>query len=277
MLKGLTKAGLGQLVSDEHLIELASAFKFEAVDLEAFTFIEQYGLEKAQYLLKKHNVQLGSINLSVEWRGDQQTFLQGIAKLAEQAAAAAALGCTSCCTYILPSTDAKAAAFMATAIHRLRICAQILGAYGIRLGLEFVGTHHLRTHWANPFIWTLDETLALIEAIDEKNVGLLLDSYHCHTNELNMEEIKKLKAEQIVHVHINDAPNVPVSEVVDNERLYPGEGVIDLVGFIKALQEIGYKGIVAQEVLADNLSQSAEELALRSKQGFDKVFALAKA
>ncbi|RCW49411.1 sugar phosphate isomerase/epimerase family protein [Paenibacillus prosopidis] len=273
MLRGLTGAGLGRIESDERLIELAAAHGFQAVDLDAAAFVERHGVEKARELLAGSGVVIGSIGLPVEWRTTEEAFLEGLKKLASSAAAAAALGCKSCCTYILPSTDLKAAHFMALATSRLRTCAQILGAYGIRLGLEFVGPHHLRTRWANPFIWTLAETLDWIEAIGESNVGLLFDSYHWYTNGLTVAEIESLRADQIVHVHINDAPNVPVSEALDNGRIYPGEGVIDLVGFLQALQKIGYKGAVSQEILtAEAPNQSPEELILRSKAGFDKVF-----
>ncbi|HTG70684.1 MAG TPA: sugar phosphate isomerase/epimerase family protein [Candidatus Udaeobacter sp.] len=273
MLRGLTGAGLGRIESDERFIELAGEYGFQAVDLDAGALINRHGIEKARELLAQNGVVIGSIGLPVEWRTTEEAFLEGLEKLAGAAAAAAALGCTRCCTYILPSTDLKAARFMALATRRLRTCAQILGAYGIRLGLEFVGPHHLRTRWANPFIWTLEETLEWIDAIGESNVGLLFDAYHWYTNGLTIADIEALRADQIVHVHINDAPDVPVEEALDNGRIYPGEGVIDLVGFLKALDRIGYKGAVSQEILtAEAPLQSPEELVLRSKAGFDKVF-----
>ena len=165
---------------------------------------------------------------------------------------------------------------MALATRRLRMCAQIVGAYGVRLGLEFVGPHHLRTAWKNPFIWTLQETLDWIDAIGEPNVGLLFDAYHWYTNELGTADIEALRAEQIIHVHINDAPDVPVQEALDNGRVYPGEGVIDLAGFLRALDAIGYKGAVSQEILsAEAPTESPESLVQRSKAGFDKVYAAA--
>jgi len=276
MLRGLTGAGLGRIESDEHLIKLAGAYGFQAVDLDAASLINRYGVDQARELLASNGVVIGSIGLPVEWRTTEEAFLEGLEKLASSAAAAAALGCTSCCTYILPSTDLKAARFMALATRRLRTCAQILGAYGIRLGLEFVGPHHLRTRWENPFIWTLEETLEWIDAIGESNVGLLFDAYHWYTNSLTVADIEALRPEQIVHVHINDAPDVPVEEALDNGRVYPGEGVIDLVGFLQALNRIGYKGAVSQEILSSEAeSQSPEELAQRSKAGFDKVFGAA--
>lgn len=275
MLRGISGAGLGVLESDQQLIELAGAYGFQAVDLDALSLVQRYGVEKSRELLAANDVVIGSIGLSVEWRTTEEAFLEGLEGLAFSAAAARALGCTSCCTYILPSTDEKAAHFMALATRRLRICAQILGAYGIKLGLEFVGPHHLRTRWAHPFIWTLEETLDWIDAIGESNVGLLFDAYHWYTNGLTKSDIEALRADQIVHVHINDAPDVPIEEALDNRRLYPGEGVIDLVGFLQGLNKIGYNGAVTQEVLADPPTESPEALVQRSKAGFDKVFGAA--
>lgn len=276
MLRGLSRAGLGMVESDDSLIELAGKYGFQAVDLDANELVNRHGVDGARELLKKNHVVIGSIGLPVEWRSTEDAFREGIVKLAETAEAAAALGCTSCCTYILPSTDQKAAHFMALATRRLRMCAQILGAYGIRLGLEFVGPHHLRTAWKNPFIWTLQETLDWIDAIGEPNVGLLFDAYHWYTNEMTTADIEALRAEQIIHVHINDAQNVPIQEALDNGRVYPGEGVIDLAGFLRALDAIGYKGAVTQEILsAEAPTESPESLVQRSKAGFDKVYAAA--
>lgn len=276
MLRGLSGAGLGQLKDQAQLIELAGRYGFQAVDVDAASLIEQYGANNAKKLLQEHHVVIGAINLPVEWRDSNEVFLHDFQKLAAAAAAAKALGCTRCCTYILPSTDKKPASFMAEATRRLRLCAQVLGAYGISLGLEFVGPHHLRTRWSNPFIWTMQETLDWIEAIGEPNVGLLLDCYHWYTNGLTKADITALRPEQIVHVHINDAKDIPVEEALDNDRLYPGEGVIDLSGFLQALHSIGYTGPVAQEILSLEIpSASPEELAARSKAAFDKVFAAA--
>ncbi|WP_370622053.1 hypothetical protein [Bacillus sp. JCM 19034] len=52
---------------------------------------------------------------------------------------ASQLGCRSCVTYILPSTDFQAAAFMAKVIRRLRTCAVILNQYDMKLGLNLLG------------------------------------------------------------------------------------------------------------------------------------------
>ena len=273
MIKGLSRAGVGP-VSDEQFIRMAAEYGFGAVDIEAEAFIASHGLEGAKQLLEQHQIRIGSIGLNVEWRGSEDEFLEGLKGLAASASAASALGCGSCCTYILPSTDQNPVLFMAQTVRRLRIIAEVLGAYGIKFGLEFVGPHHLRTAWKNPFIWTVHDTLALIDAIALPNVGLLVDAYHCHTTGYTADDLRKqLSPEQIVYVHINDAYDLPVEQLLDNDRLYPGEGVIDLQGFLNSLSDIGYRGVVAQEVITSAASsESTEQLFERSKLGFDKVF-----
>lgn len=273
MYRGITKAGLGNISDDKRFIELAAEFGFQSVDLDALGFIDQYGLEKAKGILNENNVKVGSIGLPVEWRTSVEEFNQDLTKLASVAKAAADLGITRCCTYILPSTDLKSANLMSLAVTRLRICAEVLGSYGIRLGLEYVGPHHLRNRWANPFIWTQKETLELIDAIGLPNVGLLLDSYHWYTTGLTSDDLANLTVNQIVHVHINDAYDLPVEELKDNDRLITGEGVIDLPLFLNSIKRTGYSGPIAQEVLTPSSpTDSVEELFRRSKNGFDKVF-----
>ncbi|TBL71540.1 sugar phosphate isomerase/epimerase family protein [Paenibacillus thalictri] len=279
MIKGVTKAGLGNVGTIEQYIASASRYGFGAVDCsgkELEDWIAQEGLEHASSYLQEHQVRIGTIGLSAEWRQSEDKFREGLTRLTQDAAAAAALGCQSCTTYILPSTDSNAAHFMALATRRLRVCADILEAYGIRLGLEFVGPHHLRSKWANPFIWDMSSTLDWIDTINKGNVGLLFDAYHWYTISGTKEDILKLNASQIVHAHINDAKAVPISEVLDNDRLYPGEGVIPLTDFLQGLQAIGYKGVISQEILMPQpVTAPAEELFAKSQLAFQKVYAAA--
>lgn len=268
--------GLGEVGSLQDFILVASAHGFQAIDAdgkEIVDMVQTMGIQGAQDFLTQHAMRIGSFGLPVEWRHTTQQFQQSLTDLAKFADAATEIGCTACCTYILPSTDYASASFMAIATSRMRTCAEILDAYGISLGLEFVGPHHLRTTWKNPLIWTMDDTLAWIDAIDKKNVGLLLDAYHWYTTESTLEDLLALRASQVVHVHVNDAPNIPIPNVLDNDRLYPLEGVIDLAGFLRALDTIGYKGVVAQEVICLNKTgESSEELLTKSEKAFTAMF-----
>lgn len=273
MIRGLTRAGLGDIGDNETFIANASHYGFQAVDLNPLELIEQYGIDGSRELLHRNEVQIGAFSLDVDWRSTEAAFRKGLPSFIETAAAASELGCTRCCTYILPSTDERALTFLMQATRRIRLCSDILSNYNIRLGLEFVGSHHLRTRWEHPFIWRLDDTLEWIDTIYSGNVGLLLDSYHWHTNGLDVGDILKLRAEQIVHVHVNDSYDLPVEDLLDHERLYPGEGVINLSGFLQSLKTIGYTGVVAQEVLSFNTRGDSSGLLARSQAAFDRLFA----
>jgi sugar phosphate isomerase/epimerase len=66
-------------------------------------------------------------------------------------------------------------------------------------------------------------------------------------------DILSTAASRIIHVHVSDARQMPPEEVQDNMRLLPGEGIIDLVGFFKALRQIGYQGGVAPETIGPRI------------------------
>ncbi|GIP37196.1 sugar phosphate isomerase [Paenibacillus sp. J31TS4] len=274
MLKALSRAGLGNVGPMETYVRKAGEYGFQGVEAgDLAGWLAQAGETQAATLLAETGVAICSFGLPVEWRHDEAQFRAGLPRLAAEAEAAARLGCTRCCTYVLPSTDYPPAAFTVTATRRLRACAAYLRPYGIRLALEFVGPHHLRTRWKHPFLLEMSEMLEWADAIGEPNVGLLLDAYHWYTTGGTVQDLLALDASRIVHVHLNDAPPVPVGEALDNGRLYPGEGVIDLKGFLGALQTIGYDGYVAQEILTvEPPSESSEALLARSAEAFRRVY-----
>jgi len=131
----------------------------------------------------------------------------------------------------------------------------------------------LRTRWNHPLVWNLPQTLDWIDAIDRPNVGVLLDSFHWHAAGHTVADLKALDVRRLVHVHLGDAPAIPIEQLPDNDRCYPGEGAIDLVGFVRALVDLDYQGIVAQEVLSPfPVTEAPERLLGRSRRGFDTVF-----
>jgi N-acetylmuramic acid 6-phosphate etherase len=67
----------------------------------------------------------------------------------------------------------------------------------------------------------------------------------------------------IVHVHFNDAPKLPPDQIRDNERLMPGEGVINLNAFLMALHEIGYQDALSVEVFGRGLKDMTPEAGAR--------------
>ena len=64
-------------------------------------------------------------------------------------------------------------------------------------------------------------------------------------------------------MQVNDSPDLPPEKIRDNERLLPGEGVIDLAGFFQALKKIGYTDGVSPEVFGRGLRDMPPEQGAR--------------
>jgi sugar phosphate isomerase/epimerase len=99
-----------------------------------------------------------------------------------------------------------------------------------------------------PFVWTLPETLKLCEACGP-NVGATLDAWHWFHSGGTVADVRAAPAARILHIHVSDAKPMPPEDVLDNMRHFPGEGIIDLVGFFQALKAIGYRGGIAPETI----------------------------
>ena len=100
-----------------------------------------------------------------------------------------------------------------------REVGKVLGDHGVRLGLEYVGP---KTSWSAtryPFIHTMAEMRELIAAIDQPNVGLVLDSWHWYTAHETAADLLRLKGSDVVCCDLNDAPaGVPIDEQKDLAR-----------------------------------------------------------
>ena len=89
-----------------------------------------------------------------------------------------------------------------------------------------------------------------------------------------MGDILAAGKDRIVVVHFDDAPELPPDRIRDNQRLLPGEGIIDLTGFLKALQKIGYEDSLSVEVFGRGLKEmppaESAKLCLESSVGVFK-------
>jgi sugar phosphate isomerase/epimerase len=182
------------------------------------------------------------------------------------AKAARELGCSRCSTYILPYHDELD--FQSNfELHSIRLgrVATILTDYGIRFGLEFMAPKTLRDGHKFEFIYTMGRVLELCDAIGTGSVGILLDSWHWYNAHGTVDDFKRLCDELVVNVHISDAPaGLPVDEQVDNVRCLPGEtGVIDIVGFLRGLQQISYTGPVLVEPYSERINRLPDAEAVK--------------
>ena len=214
------------------------------------------GVDATKSLLKELRLKPAVFGFPVEFRKDDAAFEKDLAKLEPQAQFAAAIGCPRMITWILSSSQTPKVELRAIYKKRFSAAAAILARSHVRLGLEFLGPLHIRKAQPHEFIWRMNEMLEFARECGP-NVGLLLDSWHWYHAGATPADIVAAGKDGIVHVHFNDAAKQSPEQVRDNERLFPGQGVINLTGFLQALQKVGYSDAVSVEVL----SKAAQALA----------------
>jgi sugar phosphate isomerase/epimerase len=231
--------------------ELAAETGYLGVDVNLGAAM-QAGADATQALLGRLRLKPAVAGLPVEFRKDDATFREGMSKLDEAARFSSVLGCPRMSTWLMPSSELPKAEQRKIYLDRFRAISEVLAKHGVRLGLENVSPVHLRKRFANEFIYRTDEMLAFAKECGP-NVGLLLDSWHWHHAEGTARDILDAGKQRIVHVQAADAPKLPPEEIKDNERLMPGEGVIDWNVFFGALKKIGYADGVSPEVFGRGL------------------------
>ena len=185
--------------------------------------------------------------------GEQTALQQALTQLADDAAFSAAIGCQKM-MLVLPATSPIAKEEQRKVVRdRLAAVSEVLQKSNVRLGLEFLGVRQFRMARADgpppiPFIWNLPETVSLAKDCGP-NIGVILDVWHWHHSGSTINDIFAAGKDRIVHIHVSDAKAQPPEDVRDNQRVMPGEGIIDLVGFFQALKKIGYDGGVSPEPL----------------------------
>jgi sugar phosphate isomerase/epimerase len=149
---------------------------------------------------------------------------------------------------------------------RLKEAANIIGHYGIRLGLEYVGPKTLMVRSKYSFIRTMAEAKELIAAMDEPNVGFILDSFHWYCAGESKTDILTLENKDIVAVDLNDArTGFSADEQTDGKRELPmATGVIPIKDFLEGITQIGYDGPVRAEPFNQPLRDMDDEAAVKA-------------
>ena len=248
---------------------LAAKTGFPGTDIMLDTAMRA-GVSATNDLLAGLKIRPAVIDFPVEFRKDEATFKASLGQLDAAARFAAAIHCPRMMTYIMPSSDTPKDELRQTYKRRFAESARILAGSNVRLGLEFLGPLELRKMFKNEFIWRMNDMLAFARECGP-NVGLLLDSWHWHHAGATPGDIVAAGRDRIVHVHFNDSPNLPPEKIHDNERLLPGEGVINLTGFLQALQSIHYTDALSVEVFGRTKGMTPEAAA---KAGLDSSLAV---
>jgi sugar phosphate isomerase/epimerase len=281
MFKNLSPGAIGIQCGLIEGLDLAQRAGFSGADLNVVE-AEALGASRVREAFGERGLAPGGWGFPVNWRGSDAEFAEGLERLPAQARLAAELGCFRTTTWVRSySDDLPRSEQFQQVLRRFRQSAEILKEYGHRLGLEFIGPRTLRSGRKYGFIHTMDGMLALCDALGTGNVGLLFDVWHWYTCRSTVDDVHHLSREDVVYVHVNDAPaGIDVLDQIDNRRCLPGEtGVIPTAELLRILKETGYDGPVTVEPF----NQALREIAARdplaaarlTRESLDRVFTAA--
>jgi len=202
----------------------------------------------------KGAVRATAMQLPVEVRQDDATFLKTLPKLPAACRFAAEAGCRIATLGVPPSAEQPRDAQADIYRERLKRCCQVLDEYSIRLALECITPVHSRRTHPYEFIWRNEEMLEFGLTISPA-CGLAIDSWHWHHAGSDPDWIRDIPADRILDVHISDSPAAPPEAIRDLERLLPGEGIVDFKLFFDLLAEKNYRGAYTVEVFGRGLRE----------------------
>ena len=93
----------------------------------------------------------------------------------------------------------------------------------------------------------------IIENANHPDSTIVLDPFHIFRGGGKAEDMQEIPAEKISVFHFNDAPSSPAQNMqTDADRVYPGDGILDLGKMISILGSSGYTGVISLELFNPN-------------------------
>lgn len=112
----------------------------------------------------------------------------------------------------------------------------------------------------------LATALAILEKVDEPNLGLVFDSWHFARAGFEYELLEQVPGERIHFIQLNDAAAEPWSNPFDETlkgRLRPGEGVVDWPRLVGLLERKGLACPIGSEQYSDSVKAMGLDEACR--------------
>jgi sugar phosphate isomerase/epimerase len=121
----------------------------------------------------------------------------------------------------------------------------------------------------------LGETVLVAMESGHPQACVLADVYHLHKGGSGFAGLKFLSASSMQVFHMNDYPADPPREkITDAHRIYPGDGVAPLVGMLRDLHRLGFRGMLSLELF--NRDYWKQDALLVARTGLAKMKAVAE-
>lgn len=123
--------------------------------------------------------------------------------------------------------------------------AELAQQRGIKLAFEALA-------WGTT-INTFDRAFEVVKAADHPHLGLALDSFHTLALPNDWSSLSSLPGDRIFFMQIADAPKLDMASLMlsRHHRCLPGQGELDVPGFVEAAIRAGYTGTISLEIFND--------------------------
>ncbi len=112
----------------------------------------------------------------------------------------------------------------------------------------------------------LATALEVVTLAGRPNGGLTIDMWHCARTGTRTQDLLRVPGALVLAVQVDDGPAEAEANLMDaslHDRLLPGEGAFDLVGYLRALRTIGARAPIGIEVFSDDLHARGAAAAAR--------------
>lgn len=123
--------------------------------------------------------------------------------------------------------------------------AERAGRRGLRLGYEALAWGRHVNRWRQAW--------EIVQRADHPALGLIVDSFHTLAVRDDPSGIADLPGDRIVFVQLADAPLLSMDPLSwsRHHRNFPGQGQLDVDGFLRAVLASGYRGPLSLEIFND--------------------------
>lgn len=158
---------------------------------------------------------------------------------------------------VCSNVQAAAIADEARAAADLREMAERAARRGLRVGYEALAWGRHVNRWRQAW--------RIVQAADHPALGLILDSFHTLAAGDDASEIGMVPAAKLFFVQLADAPRLAMDVLAwsRHHRNFPGQGDLDVAGFLRAVLAAGYRGQLSLEIFNDEFRAAPARLTAR--------------
>lgn len=246
---------LGETCLFEDRVKAAKAAGYEGIGLRAETYVDALneGLTDQDILdiLAKYDIAVTEVEYIVQWAEEKRSYEQ---KYKEQM-------CFHMCR--LFNVGHINCGLMEN--YSIEYTAQKLKELCGRAGDLIIGVEPMPYSGLPDF----DKAYAVVEASGCENAMLILDTWHWVRADQPYRKLTAQQAAKVISIQINDAYERPYASAIlrdesMHDRLAPGTGAKDTVGFVKMIKDAGISPkvigveVISDEILAQGLDYASE-------------------